>query len=71
MTSACGCSHDAPDPADIDEPDAAPIPWWRDGEIIVPVLSGIALVAAFLVGLAAPDGAADAGSVIDCRRCRR
>ena len=57
MTSACGCSHDAPDPTDFSEPEAPPTPWWRDREVLVPVFSGVALVAAFLIGLAAPDAA--------------
>lgn len=60
MTSACGCSHDAPEPIGFSEPDAPPTPWWRDREVLVPVFSGVALVAAFLVGLAAPDAGSDA-----------
>ena len=60
MTSACGCSHDAPEPIGFSEPDAPPTPWWRDREVLVPVFSGVALVAAFLVGLAAPDAGAGA-----------
>ena len=57
MTSACGCSHDAPEPTDFSEPEAPPTPWWRDREVLVPVFSGVALIAAFLIGLAAPDAA--------------
>lgn len=60
MTSACGCSHDAPEPTDFSEPEAPPTPWWRDREVLVPVFSGVALVAAFLIGLAAPDAAESA-----------
>ncbi|KGF15851.1 heavy metal translocating P-type ATPase [Corynebacterium freneyi] len=60
MTSACGCSHDAPEPIGFSEPEAPPTPWWRDREVLVPVFSGVALVAAFLVGLAAPDAGSDA-----------
>lgn len=60
MTSACGCSHDAPEPTDFSEPEAPPTPWWRDREVLVPVFSGVALVAAFLIGIAAPDAAESA-----------
>ena len=60
MTSACGCSHDAPEPTEFSEPEAPPTPWWRDREVLVPVFSGIALAAAFLIGLAAPDAAESA-----------
>lgn len=60
MTSACGCSHDAPEPTEFSEPEAPPTPWWRDREVLVPVFSGIALAAAFLIGLAAPDTAESA-----------
>ena len=48
MTSACGCSHDAPETTEFSEPEAPPTPWWRDREVLVPVFSGIALAAAFL-----------------------
>ncbi|MFC3849966.1 heavy metal translocating P-type ATPase [Corynebacterium hansenii] len=54
MTSACGCSHDAPEPLDFSEPEAPPTPWWRDREVLVPVFSGVALVAAFAIGHADP-----------------
>lgn len=60
MTSSCGCSHDAPEPTDFSEPEAPPTPWWRDREVLVPVFSGVALVAAFLIGLAASDAAESA-----------
>ena len=62
MTSACGCSHVAPEPTDFSEPEAPPTPWWCDREVLVPVFSGVALVAAFLIGLAAPDAAESASS---------
>ena len=62
MTSACGCSHVAPEPTDFSEPEAPPTPWWCDREVLVPVFSGVALVAAFLIGLAAPDATESASS---------
>ena len=60
MTSACGCS--APEPA---APGAGfsletePLtPWWRDRSVLIPVASGLALVAGFLLEWFTTAGAA-------------
>lgn len=42
-TSACGC--EAPEPVAEDEEQ---MPWWRDREVMVPVFSGVALLAGLI-----------------------
>ena len=46
MTSACGCSAEAPT---AEELDAQPEPWWRDRELLFPIASGVALALAFII----------------------
>lgn len=46
-TSACGC--DAPEPVSEDE---VHTPWWRDREVMIPVFSGVALLAGLILSWA-------------------
>ena len=47
MSSACGC--EAPVTAGVEADEEVEIPWWRDRAVLLPVLSGVFLVAGFLV----------------------
>lgn len=59
MTSACGCSAEAPT---AEELDAQPEPWWRDRELLFPIASGVALALAFIIDVGwAGAPAVDAG----------
>lgn len=48
MSSACGCEH-APRAVADDESEEERRPWWRDREVMVPVLSGVALLAGLVL----------------------
>lgn len=47
MSSACGCGGDIV----MEGIDVKTVPWWRDIEILVPLTSGLLLVAGFITGL--------------------